>query len=81
MAIAKAINNKPITISAIFIMLEIAELPESVTLSTLLTLDVVDEEELLDVLDDVLFRLELEELVFSFDVELDCEVAIFSSMA
>ena len=81
MAIAKAINNKPITISAIFIMLEIVELPESVTLSTLLTLDVVDEEELLDVLDDVLFRLELEELVFSFDVELDCEVAIFSSMA
>ena len=44
MAIAKKINNTPITIKAIFIMFVIVEFPDFWTLDTLLTVEELFEE-------------------------------------
>ena len=85
-AIAKNINNTPITIKAILIRFVIVEVFEFETLETLfIVVDVADFDEVfvvavllfLELFDDVLFVSEVEELD---ELELEFEVK-FSSMA
>ena len=85
-AIAKNINNTPITINAILIRFVIVEVFELETLETLfIVVDVADFDEVfvvavllfLELFDDVLFVSEVEELD---ELELEFDVK-FSSMA